>query len=184
MENEQNHHPTHEHKSEAAKKESSDAVIYYVIGALALVAIVGAGWLLRPKSAVPTTPITNEQPGSQPTLAPTPAKPTGPITKLACELQYYNPVIGFPKYYLSVDGADVSDATRVTCDFKVSVAGAMLASESVSGQFAPAEDRGGQTFRCTTKAIEVPKNKPAKVDVVLKNDLNKEATCGATFLLP
>lgn len=184
MENEQAHHPTtHEHKT-----ESSDATIYYVIGAIALVAIVGAGYLLRPKPApAPAAPAISGQPAAQdqPTAGvPTPTRPTGPITKLACEFQYYNPVVGRPQYYLSAEGVDLNEAGNVNCDFKVSVNNKVVATDQVSTNLSTLSERGGQAFKCTTKGLTLEKNKPTKVDVILRDDLNASASCSSVFLLP
>src|SRR5258706_3847854 len=97
---------------EAEQIESQNMNQYYILGAVVLVAVVVAGYLLRSKSSssVPS-PVAEVVP----TATPTP----GPITGLACDTQYYNPVIGFSKYYLSVEGGDISKASKVDCAFTV-----------------------------------------------------------------
>src|SRR3989344_2325124 len=93
----------------------SNSMMYYFVGAGVVVAIAAGIYFLRPQqTGVPetTTPIV-EQAGP---LAP---PQTSPISGLACEQQYYNPVVGLPQYYLSVEGADTTDTKSITCDFTV-----------------------------------------------------------------
>lgn len=151
---------------------------YYILGFIVLIAIVVAGYLLRGKS---TTPATTPTPVADVT-APTPTP--GPITQLACDTQYYNPVIGFPKYYLSVEGGDISAAKTVTCTFTVSVDNKVVATQTASSPLTDKPQRGGGTFRCTTQAVDLTPNTPTVVDVVLKDDLKASSTCSSTFLLP
>lgn len=151
---------------------------YYVLGFVVLAAVIVAGYLLRSKSGAPAptqTPVAD-------VLAPTPTP--GPITKLDCDTQYYNPVIGFPKYYLTVDGGDLSTAKKVDCTFTVSVDNKVVATETVSSPLTDKPQRGGGTFRCTTPAIALTPNTPTTVDVVLKDDLKASSTCSAAFLFP
>ncbi len=155
--------------------ESQSAMLYYGIGAVVLVLVVALAYFLRPKSA----------PGTTPFATPVAATPTpGPITQLACEKQYYNPVIGFPKYYFSVEGVDVAPATSVSCAFVVGVGGSVSATATVSSSVTPAPGRGGSVFRCTTEGFPMEKNTAAKVDVTLTDDQNATATCTSNFLLP
>ena len=150
---------------------------YYVLGAVVLVAVVIAGYLLRPKSNTSTVSPTGQ--------AATGATPTpGPITGLICDMQYYNPVIGFTKYYLSVEGGDVSAAKKVDCTFTVSVDDEVVATEKASSPLTEKPQRGGGTFRCTTKALDLTPNVPTVVDVTLQDDVKATRTCSATFLLP
>lgn len=149
--------------------------LYYILGAILLVVIIAAGWFLRPKGNV------------APTIVATPVVPTptpGPITGLACERQYYNPVIGFAKYYLSVEGVDLSNASKVDCEITVSRDGKEVATESATSPLTSAPERNGSTFRCTTKAITLTPTVVTKVDIALKDDLGKTATCSANFTLP
>ncbi len=151
---------------------------YYVLGFIVLIAIVIAGYLLRSKS---TSPATTTTPVADVT-APTPTP--GPITKLDCDTQYYNPVVGFPKYYLSAEGGDISTAKTVTCTFTVTVDNKVVATQTVSSPLTDKPQRGGSTFRCTSPAVEIAPNTPAVVDVILKDDLKASSTCSSTFLFP
>ncbi len=161
------------------KKEVSgeNTQMYYIIGAIALVVVVVAGYMLRPKPA--TLPATTSTPSA---VEPTPEQ--GQITKLACEKQFYNPVIGLGQYYLSVEGVDVKPATKVDCDFAISVAGKVVASESATSPLTDEPSRGGSTFRCGTSKLKLDKNVPTKVDVAIKDDNNASITCSKTYLLP
>ena len=149
---------------------------YYILGFIVLIAVVVAGYLLRGKS---TAPVPTPPAG---VLAPTPTP--GPITGLACDMQYYNPVLGFAKYYLSAEGGDLSGAKKVDCTFTVSVDDKVVATETATSPLTDKPQRGGSTFRCTTPAIELTPNTPTVVDVVLKDDLKVSTTCSATFLFP
>lgn len=164
----------HMEEGEAQPKSSTQ---YYIVGFIVLVAVIVAGYLLRNKATIPemTTPVTEAI-----TATPTP----GPITKLACDTQYYNPVVGFPRYYLSVEGGDLPTAKTVTCQFTVSVDDKVVATETATSPLTDKPQRGGGTFRCTTSALDLAPNTPTVVDVVLVDDQQTSATCGATFLLP
>ena len=150
---------------------------YYILGFIVLVAIVVAGYLLRGKS---TTPATSPTPVAVAVPTPTP----GPITKLACDMQYYNPVNGFPRYYLSVEGGDLSAAKKVDCTFTVSVNKKVVSTQTSSSPLTDKPQRGGGTFRCTTVALDLAPGTPTVVDVALKDDLNASSTCSSTFLFP
>lgn len=156
----------------------SDMKQYYILGIVVLVAVVVAGYMLRPKTG--TTPTT---PSPVPQVAvPTPTP--GPITGLGCDVQYFNPRIGFPEYYLSVEGGDVSKADEVTCTFTAVVDDKEVASAKVTSPLTASPQRGGSTFRCTTKAIALEPNVPTIVDVSLKDNLGKTATCSGAFTFP
>jgi hypothetical protein len=150
---------------------------YYVLGLIVLIAVVIAGYLLRGKSS----PVSTQTPVAQ-VVIPTPTP--GPITKLACDTQYYNPVIGFPKYYLSVSGGDISKATKVDCVITVSVDKKVVSTQTVSSPLTDMPQRGGSTFRCTTPALTLTPNAPTIVDVALKDDLEASSTCSSTFVFP
>ena len=152
--------------------------MYYVLGAIVLVAVIGAGYMLRPKAPAPAA-----QPDAAmaPKASPT---PLGPIARLGCDLQYYNPVIGFPKYYLSVDGADVAGATNVECTFKITQENKVAATEVVNSSLGAKPERNGAVFKCTTPGIDLKPILPAKVDISLKDDQGAKATCSAVFALP
>lgn len=151
---------------------------YYVLGLIVLVAVVVAGYLLRQKSgSPPRTGATQQE-----TVTPTPTP--GPITKLACDLQWYNPKIGFAEYYLSVSGGDVSPAKQVNCIFDVAVAGKPVATVSAASPLTSAPERGGSTFRCTTKATKLTPKVATTVTAKLTDDLGATATCSAPFVFP
>lgn len=169
-----------EPKTQDDVQETGNNQIYYILGAVVLVVIVVAGYLLRSKS--------NPQQVTSPTTTvntPVVATPTpGPITGLACTRQYYNPVIGLPKYYVSVEGVDVSPATKVECTFNISVAGKTVADATATSELVAAPERNGSTFRCTTKQLELTPSVASKIDVALKDDQNKTSSCTASFSLP
>ncbi len=156
--------------------ENSNNTLYYVLGAVVLVVVIGAGYLLRPKPATTPAP-------SAAAPAPPPV-PKGPITRLACETQYYNPVIGFPKYYLSVEGVDVTGPTKVDCTMTVSQAGKQVTSEQTSSPVTDKPERNGKTFRCSTSSLDLKPQVPTTVDVALRDDQGAKASCSAVFLLP
>jgi len=163
--------------NEEEQAQSMGTKQYYILGFIVLMAVVIAGYLLRSKSTSAPTPTPTAQ-----VLAPTPTP--GPITGLACDMQYYNPVLGFPKYYLSAEGGDLSSATKVDCIFTISINNKVVATETATSPLTDKPQRGGSTFRCTTPAIELRPNTPTVVDVVLKDDLKASSTCSSTFLLP
>jgi hypothetical protein len=156
---------------------SSNSSLYYILGAIVLVAVIGAGYLLRPKTASPGG---QAQVGATPTITPTP----GPITRLACESQYYNPVLGFPKYYFSVEGADLTGPSSVDCTMTISQENRIVSTEKSTVSLAAKPDRGGNVFKCTTAGLEVKPTIPTKVEVSLRDDQGAKATCSAVFALP
>jgi len=152
------------------------SMMTYAIGAVLVVAVVAGAWYFRSKGAKSTV---MEPAGQQPVVqvSPTP----GPITALGCDQQYYNPRVGFPEYYLSVEGGDVSAAEKVTCQITASVDGKVVSKATVSSPLTDAPARGGSTFRCTTRPLELTANVPTIVDVVVTDDLDASASCSATF---
>jgi len=156
---------------------SSNSSMYYVLGAVVLVAVIGAGYLLRPK-----TPATGGTPTAMAPAAPTPTP--GPITRLSCDSQYYNPVIGFPKYYLSVKGGDVTGPTGVNCTMTISQGNQVINTLKLSSPLTAAPERGGSVFTCTTEGLDIKPTTPTKVDVALIDDQGAKATCSAVFSLP
>jgi hypothetical protein len=155
---------------------STNSSLYYVLGAVVLVAVIGAGYLLRPKA--PGTQQAAQQ--AAPTVAPTP----GPITRLACDTQYYNPVLGFPRYYLSVEGGDPSGPTGVDCTFTIYQENKVFATEKVTSTLTAKPERNGSVFKCTTQGLELKPTIPTRVDVALRDDQGAKATCSAIFSLP
>jgi len=167
-------------EEETSDPQANNSMMYYLVGAGVVVAIAAGIYFLRPQqSGVPetTTPIV-EQAGQ---LAP---PQTGPISGLACEQQYYNPVVGLPQYYLSVEGADTTDTKSITCDFTVSVAGTTVATDTAQATLTAAPQRNGQTFGCTTKALNLAKSVATKVDVQVKNDSKNSVACSKVFQFP
>lgn len=163
-------------EKKSMKDEGSETQMYYVIGAVVLVVIIAMGYFLWPKA--PSS-------SSVQTVAPLEPTPTpGPITKLACEKQYYNPVVGFPQYFVSVEGVDLSNTKSVTCTTEVRVANRTLSTDSTQSAMTAVPERNGNTFKCTTKALDLLENVPITVDVALKDDVNATASCSAEFLLP
>jgi len=159
--------------------QASGSLTYYILGAVVLVLIVGGVYFLRPKSATGPAQLGNE------VTSPVVASPTpGPITGLACERQWYNPVVGFAKYFLGVEGADFMTTKKVMCNFSVSVGGKVVATTSAQSTLTQAVSRGGGTFRCDSPSLELEPNVPTVVDVLLKNDTNQTASCTQTFVLP
>lgn len=158
----------------------SPSMMTYVVGAVLIVAVVAGALYFRSKSGKSSMvePTSNQTPVSA--VSPTP----GPITGLGCDQQYFNPRIGYPEYYLSAAGGDLSGAKSVSCTFTASVGGEVVATATAQGPLSDAPQRGGSTFVCTTKAIKLTPNLPTVVDVVLKDDLKASATCSATFTFP
>ncbi|MBU1327327.1 hypothetical protein KKB64_02385 [Patescibacteria group bacterium] len=154
----------------------TDKTMSYVIGGVVLLAIVGGAYFFRQKPA-PANPAPQTI-----TVVATPTPTLGPITGLACDTQYYNPVIGFNKYYLSVEGGDVSTAKTVDCVFAARIGDNVIATASISSPLTNQPQRGGSTFRCTTEALPMEPNMPTTVDVVLTDDLKASSSCSATFV--
>lgn len=149
----------------------------YAVGAVLLVAIVAGAWYFKSKAPTAMTePTVQTQPVPVPTL--------GPITGLSCDLQYMNSKIGFAEYYLSVEGGDVSDASFVTCSFSAKVNDQVVTKATAGSPLSAAPQRGGSTFRCTTKAVALEPNVITTVEVTLTDDLQKTATCSAPFTFP
>ncbi len=150
----------------------------YIIGAVIVVAIIVAGVLLWPK-AKPTT--------TQPqTTAPVVEEKTM-ITKLSCDRQWYNPMIGYPKYYLSAEGSALLTTKGVTCTFTITsnTDGKVLATEDMPAVLRSSEERGGQIFQCTTKAVELVKGAAVTMKTSIKDDQGATASCTAgTMVLP
>lgn len=170
-------------EKEKTSSSSESSALYYGIGAAVLVLLVAGVYMLRPKGpASPTTPVGQSQTGSTGAVL---AKPTSPITALACEIKYYNPVLGKKQYYLSVEGSDVTEAKTVDCQFSASVAKKVVAQKSVEDVDLKDEPaRSGKTFRCTTEAVDLEPQIPTTVDIQITDDLKATATCSATFLFP
>ncbi len=166
-------------QEENQETQSSGAFIYYVLGAVIIALIAGGVYFLRPKATSTTSPQPVNE-AAEVVPSPTP----GPITGLACEKQYYNPVRGFKKYYFGIEGVDLLSTKKVDCNFSVSVAGKVVATASAESGLTAITERSGGAFRCDSKAVELEANIPTVVDVILTNDKKETATCTQTFLLP
>lgn len=156
-------------KEKISQTQEGDASSVYVIAAIVVVALAVGAIMLWPKikgqkTAVTTAPV-------QQTV-----EEKKPITGLTCDKQWFNPVIGYSKYYLSAEGADVS-ATTTECTFTVSQDKNMIATETASAIFTAAPERNGSTFRCTTKAVELPKGGTFTLITTVKNGDEKSAAC-------
>ncbi|MFC1647213.1 hypothetical protein ACFL1A_02920, partial [Patescibacteria group bacterium] len=165
--------------SEETKTTENDSSIYYVLGGVVLVAAVAGFFLLKPKDKSMTSPetpavVTQEVP------APTP----GPITKFDCGKMYYNPVVGFPKYFLSLEGVDVETSGDVNCTYTISVKDKVVASAEVTAPLTEEPSRGGATFRCSTEAIELAKGIATDVEVTSVNPNGEEVSCTQSFVFP
>jgi len=152
-----------------------DSSIVYIIGAVIIVAVIVAGVLLWPKPKAKesaATPVVEEK---------------SAITKLSCDAQWYNPKIGFPEYYLSAEGSALSTAKTVDCTFTITgnLDGKVIATESMTAVLTNAPERGGQTYKCTTRAIPMPKGSAVTMKTTVVDDLEAIAACKAgSMVLP
>lgn len=156
----------------------SPSMMTYAVGAVLVVAVVAGAWYFRAKS----TQSAVVTPAGQPVAVTSPTP--GPITSLGCDQQYFNPRIGFSEYYLSVEGGDVPGAKEVICDFSVKIDGKEVVTSSVNSPLTASPQRGGSTFRCTTRPLAITENTLAIVDVVIKDDLSASSSCSAAFTFP
>lgn len=156
--------------------EQSSNTLAYIVGAVALVLVLGAAFFLRPKQG----PASVSPQGTTIQASPTP----GAITALGCDTQYYNPKIAFNEYYLSVEGGNVSSAETVSCTFTASVAGEIAATTTVESPLTAAPERGGATFKCTTEALPLDPNIETVISVALTDDLGASSSCSASFFFP
>ncbi len=151
----------------------------YIIGAIIVVAVIVAGVLLwpKPKAAPAETTSTTPPVVEEKTM----------ITKLSCDKQWYNPMIGFPKYYLSAEGSALLTTKSITCTFTVTANadGKILATSETNAVLKPADERGGQTYQCTTKAVELIKGAAVTMKTMVTDDQGASASCTAgTMTLP
>ena len=155
----------------------SPSMMTYIIGAVLVLAVIAGAWYFRSKSPTamtePLAPEVTE-------VTPTP----GPITKLACDQQYFNPKVAFPEYYLSIEGGDVSTAKNVSCEFTAYVNDKKVATATAESPLTAAPERGGSTFRCTTEGVKLAPDVATVIDVSLQDDLGETSTCAATFTFP
>ncbi len=157
----------------------SQPMMTYVVSAMLVLVVLGGAWYFRSKSALTQNAMV---PAAQmePIATPTP----GPITTLACDSQYFNQKIAFNEYYLTAEGGDVNDAKKVTCEFNVKVKDKVVGKATAESALSDAPQRGGSTFRCTSKAVEIEPNVITTIDVKLTDDLKATATCSADFTFP
>lgn len=169
----QTHHESHHHD------EDSNTTLYYVIGAVVLVAVIAVGYFMRPKPQE-ATPAASQPVVQQPVATTAPK----PITKIECDKQYYNTVVGKPQYFLSAEVSDLNGKGDISCSMTVASAGKTVAEETTTAVLTASPERGGVVGKCTTKPLELAKNVPTKVDVVATNASGETAKCTQTFLLP
>lgn len=158
-------------ENEKSLSQEGETSSVYIIGAVIVVAIIIAGVLLWPKpkqttGTTSTTPVVEEK-----TM----------ITKLSCDKQWFNPMIGFPKYYLSAEGSALLTTKGVTCTFTITsnADGKVLATEDMPAVLRPSDERGGQLFQCTTKAVELIKGASVTMKTAIKDDQGATASCAA-----
>lgn len=155
--------------------QEEEGALVYIIGAIIVVAIIVAAVIMWPKpkqSSQTNTPVaeTNTTP-----------KPKAPLTALVCENEWFNPVIGLPKYYLSAEGGDVSKGENITCTFQIIKGKEPVITETMTVPVAQSPERGGTTFKCTTKALEhIPQNIPVEFTTIVKNEAGQTASCSGT----
>jgi len=158
--------------------DEQDSSLVYIVGAIIIIAVIVAGIILWPKgtkkqeaTAVPE--VTEQKVENRPV-----------ITKLVCERQWYNPVVGLPKHYLSIDGGTLDSTTKVDCALKLYNGNTLVADEKAEGKLTASPERGGKTYVCTTKAIEnLPTGVALKLVSNVTNDLNETASCTGTLTL-
>jgi hypothetical protein len=173
-----------ENESQSSQPASggNNAHIYYIIGAVVLVAVIAVGYFLRPQQALAPVSTGGGTTAGAETEAPA---ATEPITGLECGQQYYNSVVGVDgSYYLSVEGADVSDASSVTCTITAEVNDEEVASREITANLVSAPARGGKTFKCTTEGLKLTPQVPTKVIAEIVDDLGESAACFRYFNLP
>jgi hypothetical protein len=93
-------------------------------------------------------------------------------------------VLGFPKYYFSVEGADLTGPSSVECTFTVIQENKVTDTENSTVSLTAKPERNGNVFKCTTVGLELKPTIPTKVDVALRDDQGAKATCSAVFTLP
>lgn len=149
-----------------------DSSIVYIIGAIIVVALVIGGVLLWPKmkTKAPETTATTS----------TNVEEKAGITKLTCSKQWYNPMIGFSKYYLSAEGDALTTTKAVDCTFTITGAdNKVIATENQPGVLTDVPSRDGKTYICTTKAIDLPKGTKVTMVTSIKDDAGMTASCAA-----
>ncbi|KKS89740.1 MAG: hypothetical protein UV63_C0014G0018 [Microgenomates group bacterium GW2011_GWC1_43_11] len=157
-----------ENKEDVSQTQEEGSIVY-VVGAIIVVAVIVAAVLMWPKNK------------PKETASPTPenkvvTKPT--LTKLVCESEWFNPVVGMPKYYLSAEGGDVSAGTQIECEFTLLKDKEAIIRETKVVPVVQSPERGGTTFKCTTKAVEnIPQNTALTFVTTVKNEEGTTASC-------
>jgi len=157
-----------ENKEDVSQTQEESSIVY-VVGAIIIVAVIVAAVLMWPKKKATET----ATPTPQNTVV---NKPT--LTKLVCENEWFNPVVGIPKYYLSAEGGDISAGKEIECTFSIIKDKETVATEIVKVPVTEAAERGGTTFKCTTKALErLPQNVAVTFVTTVKNEEGASASC-------
>jgi len=160
-----------ENESHGSQTQEESSIVY-VVGAIIVVAIIVAAVLMWPKNK-PT-----EAPVATPTQESSKVVTKPALTKLVCESEWFNPVIGLPKYYLSAEGGDISAGQQIECTFTLIKDKEAVITETMTVPVTQAPERGGTTFKCTTKGIEkIPQNTPVTFVTTVKNDAGETASC-------
>jgi hypothetical protein len=160
-----------ENKTDVSQTQEEGSIVY-VVGAIIVVAVIVAAVLMWPKNK------------SGQTATPTPdtkvvVKPT--LTKLICESEWFNPVVGMPKYYLSAEGGDISAGQEIECTFTLLKDKEAVITETMKVPVTAAPERGGTTFTCTTKGIEkIPQNIPLTFVTTVKNEEGATSSCSGS----
>jgi len=160
---------------DTVSQTQEESSMVYVIGAVIVVAVIVAAVIMWPKSKTKdeTAMPTSETSTSKSNVV---TKPT--LTKLSCESEWFNPVVGLPKYYLSAEGGDVSNGNEIECTFHVIKDKDTILTETIKTPVTAAPERGGTTFRCTTKALEkLPQGIPVTLVTIVKNSEGQTASC-------
>lgn len=176
-----------EEETKTKQTKESNTQVYYIIGAVVLVAVIAAGFFLRPNmnNSTPTAANPTAAPQEAAPAAATPTVSTGPITQLACDTQYYNPVVGVPgTYYLAIDGVAPATSNSVDCTFTATVGTKVEATQTVQATLVEKPERGGSVFKCSTPGLKLTQNVATKVQVDLRDSNNVSATCSRFFSLP
>jgi hypothetical protein len=156
---------------------NEESSIVYVVGAIIVVAVIVAAVLMWPKNK-PTEQTTTP---TQNTTSNVVTKPA--LTKLVCESEWFNPVVGYPKYYLSAQGGDISAGTQVECTFTIIKDKEAVVTDTLTVPVTQAPERGGTTFQCTTKALEkIPQNVPVTMVTTVKNEAGLTASCSGSVV--
>lgn len=166
-------------------EKKDNAIMFYILGGVIVTAIIVAGFLFYPRTQPApqqqNAPVLGQQ-APPPTATP---MPKGPIGSLTCTEQWYNTVNGVPEtYYLSVNGEAPTAAGSVSCTMTASVNNQVVATDVVTPIANPVADRGGFTFKCTSKGFKLRPGVPTKVVTDLKDANGVTASCSRTYLLP